>query len=261
MSGISASFSSLPKELRLQIWEHTFTRRVIALQIQRYLSRDNFPSPTRRDPLPDLVIADDSALDRDVWMGFFASSIEPVPAFHVCKESREVALRQGYITWNLRNKDWRRREVLWNPALDVVAFVGPHHPVRVGSYISVFLNQFFHEAEIIRTLSLPAGCCTWILVTQGHEMFMPLIDRRNRLDAAPLMKGCMGFEHLEELIVIHNSAFLNQFPEPLSYSTRLLASIDTARSLSESGERPSGNWQVPVLRLVEDEHSILSTPK
>ena len=97
--------------------------------------------------------------------GFFSAFLiiqEDFPtllASVVCRESREWARLDGYLSMKMHNAERETRNILWNPKHDIVDFNTRHDKnVTIGALplLSIFTAQFPFETTEVRLQS-----CRW----------------------------------------------------------------------------------------------------
>ena len=244
-------FPNLPKELRLQIWEHTLQPRALTLHcatdrsagaIEPFLLK-LFVSSPRRTIFP---LNKQDAVDELVRLS--PSNIPPLGALAACEESRSVALSRGYRAWRMDNKAGEVLDVMWHPDIDIVCFSGPHLRLLPQLYTEIFYLQFPHEATEVRKIAIPSS--------HWRESWGERLDR---------IEHWLKFGSLREIILVVDKAFetkivrrLEEHQQPNEGGGPWFVPGNIEEALEKAKlMKPGIDWQVPSVRVVRDEASVL----
>jgi len=260
-------FPLLPKELRLQIWESTFSPRLLSLQYIKSKGRKGWPclqqmlcyqlQYPRQYPTPP----DDQRIPLSRMPEWLAQvfrlilvSADPISTMSVCHESRACGIRSGYRTWKLRNHEGYEREVFWNPIFDTVAFVGPYSENWIPDFLTrIFMIEFPSQTQEIQKMALPTT--SW-----RHW------DGENFYQTAFLLP----YESLREIVFVldepwerrniekytpHSPFYRKQLAGGL-YPFELPRDIEKVLENDKKKHAPA-RWKVPAVRVVREESEIL----
>lgn len=228
-------FPTLPGELRCLIWEHSFSPRVVSLIVDSYAP--NSPGSQNELYIKLPVLAKVSALQT-------------------CKESRKVALTQGYKAWNVEGAD-EATNMMWNPRIDVVFISGPY---AKDMCMHTLHRLFPSETTAITRLALETS-----IFPRG----MPH-DRRRQL------RQWVTCASLAELILVYDDVYERQcvqtakdvfyelkatscpwsIPRDFEYSLKTLDSVMPA--VPVVGEEGIRRTELPKIRVVDNEEGIIN---
>lgn len=156
-------FPLLTLEIRLLIWSFTLLPRIISLEPECYgKGEDASAMPHwkilgRRQPDPDY----EQTVTRRTWSArFIPSVIPPQSIFQVSHESRNHAFFLGYLTWKMQRRGGRVRNILWDPATDIILL--PRDPMSDSEgpkidphlWLRMFRAQYPKETGIAQNLAL-----------------------------------------------------------------------------------------------------------
>ena len=131
------------------IWLYSFKPQLISLHYAKCPSTQHTSPSIGRDdshyasPLPS------------------PTQLEPVDvaapaAFSVCRASRAIALSKAYKTWRMTRSDGKVRDLLWDPLVDIILFVGAQDSYFTPLLLfDLLVQQFSDQASEIRRLVLP----------------------------------------------------------------------------------------------------------
>jgi hypothetical protein len=172
MSDLSSfiRFSLLPLELRITIWELTLFAQVFSLIPHAYKWSEDAAVDTTTVPwhfiCPRSVSNRPSREPNKIFSARFTiSDIVAHRVLQVCRESRTLVFNRGYRVWKVQNKQGKVRNVVWNPAVDVILFpsvlletriVPSSLPLRVHEkyYLPLFFLQYPEETKIASRLAM-----------------------------------------------------------------------------------------------------------
>ncbi|PVH74692.1 hypothetical protein DL98DRAFT_593897 [Cadophora sp. DSE1049] len=239
-------FNALPTELRLLIYEHSLSPRIIPLhcQIQCSLSKPgtylyhSFLQPpsdrqsSRSRELPPSIV--------DIRVHFAAAShIEPATILQVCRESRQFAIQHGYRIWKLRDEFWNTRDVMWHAGLDIVSLGTPHRASIPRFYGELFKRQFPVEVQRVRAIAVPVA--SW---KEKH---------REKVELGECWKG---YTALRRIVVVMGDAVKRKGKGVVEHDTCKLV-CGMRMGLGKMVEGGKGEWKVPAVLLVGGEGDIL----
>jgi hypothetical protein len=117
--------------------------------------------------------------------GFFTADVKTPDALRVCRESREVALRE-YVAWPIfkviqsMSSFYPRidyKEMMWNPKVDVVDFLSADGTtLEMNRLLPMFAKQFPLQAKRVQRLALPSSFWDSPSSQRDIGMIWPLID-------------------------------------------------------------------------------------
>jgi len=237
-------FSSLPLEVRYLIWEQTFNPRLIPLRFDRLTSAHD--TYLHSSDLSRNLTNKPHELRKHIRITLSNFALPPprVFALETCKESRAAGLKYGYRSWRMRDRT-RRRDVMWNPALDTVFFPSREISFNPSYLTEVLYIQFPGEATQITRLAIPSTC--WD-VTKARQLRM--------------VARWMKLRMLKEVVTVVHEEYERSI---IMFSTNSHGLIETwrlpgdiqARLDQVMQERATG-WNVESSRVVWNEAGILS---
>jgi len=245
-------FTLFPKEIRLEIWEHSIEPRVITFEFEHY----NF-NPRRAPQHLYLVGGDPPYTHFEIDVPQRPTSpyyivqacprvLASPPLLSTCRESREVALRCGYRFWTIENQVLGRIDMMWNPSFDFVSL--ELSSLNDKPFLDVFVEQFPEQVKQIRHLAF----------------WLPSWPEEEEEDVA-LWLFIPRFSKLAELAVIIEPYDWHT-PEDLAEAvggikTSLTAAKDDLMQKATLGNencRALESWYPSKVRLVGGEHQLLS---
>lgn len=221
-------FSSLPKELRLQIWEASLNPTVIVLHRSRDRTRYYFPFSAVAFKSPSFMSL--STDDR---------SLDVIP--RVCAESL-LFCQKRYMeleVWDLRRN---RLGTYYDPHRDVIFF--SHH--ISPALLQDFADQYPVETSYMETIALPGRI--------SPAMF----------SRADVLTALHNFENLKEVIIVLGSASDDRHESGVPHGDTWLENPlwtlpdDAQRVLQRIKAEKWPDWKPPRVAIVGSQEDILS---
>jgi hypothetical protein len=262
-------FPSLPKEIRLIIWELSLTPQLISVtsQISPFIPHHapRFLYFLGGDPPFQNFTLDDNIRPNEPYYTAlsYPSSSTPPPLLSTCQESRAVALGKGYVSWKVANEHnvTEVREMMWNPGIDVIYFRSQEEERQLfRDEIDLFCKQFPVQAAQIQRL---ATVSSW-WSTGAWKVGCPFMDP----------KVLLAFEELRDLVVVMDDKVDEGYMKRLGSECwehnvewmriplGLEETFDRERELVSVLERQKKEWGMVEgprdSRIVVDEMGILS---
>jgi hypothetical protein len=259
-------FSQLPEELRLIIWSLSLTPQLISFRCHLSNFSPQYAPPflylLGGDPPYTHFTANDQVRPAEPYFTAFSypSESSSPSVLSTCRESRFVALSGGgYKAWRVGNKEGKIRDLMWNPAIDVIYFPNQNCRNYFQGEIELFGRQFLEQAKEIQKIAVLSSLWT---PYPGRIIGLTSWEMR-------------GFSKLGELIVVLDEEFERGYvldePKNGQRYTQEAWNIprDIQKSLtpikedftesSETGGEPSerGDWRAPEVRVVAIEEGIL----
>jgi 2EXR family len=257
------SFSIFPLlaiDIRLLIWEFTFTPRIISLEAEGYGQAEDptaipfYAIQGRKPPNPDRQII------RLMWSGRFIPSHIPSQAvFQVSRESRQFAFSLGYRIWTMQKRGGLIRNVIWNPAEDFILFpkrpfgrvdlgIAEAHPYH---WLRMFAIQYPKEVSVAQNIAMHTS--TWF---QGKLEYNWVVGQL--LKFTSMRKLVMVIDKDFEKDVVRGLITRNLAEESWG-SWRIPPAIIGALENAKL-RQPNLRLHIPDVLVVEDTSRILSTP-
>jgi 2EXR family len=244
-------FPLLALALRLMIWKFTLTPQLIPLMPQAY-GRDEDPSAIpywimegRLPPDPGTHVR------RRTYSARFTSSCDDLShaTLQVSRESRHFAFSQGYRVWKMHDRQGRTKDVIWNPAVDIILFpatASRYGQVAVHSshWLRLFAAQYHEEAEIANNIAMHTS-----LFPRGTPLSIWLLGQLAK------------FLSMRKLIMVVDKEY-----ERYQVMEEIQSSEGEAWNIPQDIEevirtwkqrRPESQLAIPDVRVVEDVDGIL----
>jgi hypothetical protein len=269
-------FPLLIPEIRLLIWEYAIQPRIITFSCELH----NFN--VRHAPQSLYLVGGDAPhahFTIDVpqrptspyyLVQCYPGSVASPALLSTCHESRQVALTCGYKPWSIENQSLGTRDMMWNPALDVISLASIDKSQDIDEQcLDVFLALFPEQVREIQRLVVetdhwpPGRAARNISEWFGAR----IVEFSDLVEFAVLVEPYTGRFLVESyefggLIESYEKRSVNELEAAAEGVRRCLvtAKEQRMRKMKPGGEdyRNLGMWFPSRIRVIGNEDQVLS---